>query len=86
MSGENEEIDAGEALVRLNRLFSESAAEGRQIPIESIVEAVLQEHADDDIKNLMTRVLESQSPEVPITNSTLVAALMRFHKWRIEQA
>ena len=86
MSGEGEEIDHSEALARLNRLFRESAAEGTQIPVESIVEAVLQEHADDDIKDLMTRVLEEQESEIPITNSALVAALMRFHKWRIQQA
>ena len=69
MSGESEEIDVSEALARLNRLFRESAAEGTQIPVESIVEAVLQEHADDDIKDLMAKVMESQGPEVPITNS-----------------
>ena len=82
MSGESEEIDVSEALARLNRLFRESAAEGTQIPVE----AVLQEHADDDIKDLMAKVMESQGPEVPITNSALVAALARFHKWRIQQA
>ena len=49
-------------------------------------EAVLQEHADDDIKDLMVRVLESQVPDTPITNSTIVASLLRFHKWRVEQA
>ena len=86
MSGESEEIDVSEALARLNRLFRESAAEGTQLPVESIVEAVLQEHADDDIKDLMAKVMESQGPEVPITNSALVAALARFHKWRIQQA
>ena len=86
MSGESEEIDAGEALDRLNTLFRESAEAGREIPIEAIVEAVLQEHADDDIKDLMIRVLESQVPDTPITNSTIVASLMRFHKWRVEQA
>jgi len=86
MSGESEEIDAGEALDRLNTLFRESAEAGREIPIEAIVEAVLQEHADDDIKDLMVRVLESQVPDTPITNSTIVASLMRFHKWRVEQA
>ena len=86
MSGESEEIDAGEALDRLNTLFRESAEAGREIPIEAIVEAVLQEHADDDIKDLMGRVLESQVPDTPITNSTIVASLMRFHKWRVEQA
>ena len=42
MSGESEEIDVSEALARLNRLFRESAAEGSEIPVESIVEAVLQ--------------------------------------------
>ena len=86
MSGESEEIDVSEALARLNRLFRESAAEGTQIPVESIVEAVLQEHADDDVKDLMAKVMESQGPEVPITNSALVAAQARFHKWRIQQA
>ena len=86
MSGESEEIDAGEALDRLNTLFRESAEAGREIPIEAIVEAVLQEHADDDIKDLMIRVLESQVPDTPITNSTIVASLLRFHKWRVEQA
>jgi hypothetical protein len=86
MSGESEEIDAGEALDRLNTLFRESAEASREIPIEAIVEAVLQEHADDDIKDLMVRVLESQVPDTPITNSTIVASLMRFHKWRVEQA
>jgi len=86
MSGESEEIDAGEALDRLNTLFRESAEAGREIPIEAIVEAVLQEHADDDIKDLMVRVLESQVPDTPITNSTIVASLLRFHKWRVEQA
>ena len=86
MSGESEEIAAGEALDRLNTLFRESAEAGREIPIEAIVEAVLQEHADDDIKDLMVRVLESQVPDTPITNSTIVASLLRFHKWRVEQA
>ena len=71
---------------RLNTLFRESAEAGREIPIEAIVEAVLQEHADDDIKDLMVRVLESQVPDTPITNSTIVASLLRFHKWRVEQA
>ena len=42
MSGESEEIDAGEALDRLNTLFRESAEAGREIPIDAIVEAVLQ--------------------------------------------
>jgi len=86
MSGESEEIDAGEALARLNTLFRESAEAGREIPIETIVEVVLQEHADDDVKDLMVRVLESQVPDTPITNSTIVASLLRFHKWRVEQA
>ena len=49
MSGESEEIDAGEALARLNTLFRESAEAGRETPIDTIVVVVLQEHSDDDI-------------------------------------
>ena len=71
-------IDDKESVERLNDLISES--EGSPIGIDSIIDTLIGNDADDEIKELVKLALDSN--EKGISMREIVEGIMNLYKWR----
>ena len=71
-------IDDEESVRRLNRLLR--ASEGTPIGINSIIETIIGDDADEEIKELVKEALDSL--DEGITMKELAEGVMNLYKWR----
>ncbi|MDA7555508.1 hypothetical protein OAV46_00935 [Euryarchaeota archaeon] len=71
-------IDDKESVERLNDLIRES--EGSPIGIDSIIDTLIGNDADDEIKELVKLALDSN--EKGISMREIVEGIMNLYKWR----
>ncbi|MDE0954015.1 MAG: hypothetical protein OR994_05010 [Candidatus Poseidoniales archaeon] len=71
-------IDDEESVKRLNRLLR--ASEGTPIGINSIIETIIGDDADEEIKELVKEALDSL--DEGITMKELAEGVMNLYKWR----
>ena len=76
------EIDRSEAMIRLGRLLTESKAGRRGAGIPEIVEAVLGEEADEEIKEMVLMAMEDSGT---ISSEDILDGILKLQEWRLEQ-
>ena len=71
-------IDDKESVERLNHLIRES--EGSPIGIDSIIDTLIGNDADDEIKELVKLALDSNDKAISMRE--IVEGIMNLYKWR----
>ena len=72
-------IDDKESVERLNDLIRES--EGSPIGIDSIIDTLIGNDADDEIKELVKLALDSNDKGISMRE--IVEGIMNLYKWRV---
>ena len=78
------EVDRSEAKARLESLFAVSKANNEGTAIPEIVEAVLEEDADEEISEMVLMAMESRSGS--ITNEEILDGILKLQEWRLDQS
>ena len=74
---------ATEAMAWLESLFAVSKANNEGTAIPEIVEAVLEEDADEEISEMVLLAMESRSGS--ITNEEILDGILKLQEWRLDQ-